>query len=174
MNAPIGLFFGSTTGNTEDVAQMLADGLGHQLVAMHDIAVDGVAPAVEYEQLIMGIPTWDFGELQEGWLELWPELEAMDLTGKQVALFGLGDQLGYGEWFLDAMGLLHDLLLSRGATLHGYTSVEGFSFEASKALTPDETQFVGLAIDEDGQHGETDERVQRWVFQLREEFSLAE
>lgn len=172
MNAPIGLFFGSTTGNTEDVAQLLADGLGHHLVAMHDIAAEGVAHMAEYNQLIMGIPTWDFGELQEDWLELWSELEAMDFSGKQVALFGLGDQLGYGEWFLDAMGLLHDLLKARGATLCGYTSVEGFNFDASKALTEDENQFVGMAIDEDGQHGETDERVECWIAQLRVEFAL--
>ena len=119
----------------EDVAQLLADKLGHDLVAMHDIAAEGIAQVAEYDQLIMGIPTWDFGELQEDWLELWPELEAMDFTGKQVALFGLGDQIGYGEWFLDAMGLLHDLLKVRGAQLCGYSSVDGFTFEASKALT---------------------------------------
>lgn len=172
MNAPIGLFFGSTTGNTEDVAQLLADKLGHDLVAMHDIAAEGVAQVADYNQLIMGIPTWDFGELQEDWLELWPELEAMDFTGKQVALFGLGDQIGYGEWFLDAMGLLHDLLKARGAQLCGYSSVDGFTFEASKALTQDGTQFLGMAIDEDGQHGDTEARVDAWVIQIRHEFGL--
>jgi len=174
MNAPIGLFFGSTTGNTEDVAQLLADTLGHHQVVVHDIAIDGVSPMENYQQLIMGIPTWDFGELQESWEELWPELQTMDFSGKQVALFGLGDQIGYGEWFLDAMGLLNDLLVERGALMCGYWPVEGYSFEASKALTDDELKFVGLALDEDGQHGETEERVQRWVSQLRTEMSLSD
>ncbi|MCV6588363.1 MAG: flavodoxin [Marinobacterium sp.] len=172
MNAPIGLYFASTTGNTADVAQLLAERLGHEQVALHDLAADGLAHMESYSQLIMGIPTWDFGELQEDWLELWPELEEMDFSGKQVALFGLGDQIGYGEWFLDAMGLLHDLLQARGATLCGYTSIAGFTFEASKALSSDGQQFVGMAIDEDGQHGETEERVDNWATQLQDEFCL--
>lgn len=33
--------------------------------------------------------------------------------GKIVALYGMGDQLGYGEWFLDALGMLHDKLATR-------------------------------------------------------------
>ena len=43
----------------------------------------------------------------------WDALDSIDLQGKIVALFGLGDQAGYGEWFLDAMGLLHDVRFLR-------------------------------------------------------------
>ncbi|STE83833.1 flavodoxin II [Escherichia coli] len=51
--------------------------------------------------LILGIPTWDFGEIQEDWEAVWDQLDDLNLEGKIVALYGLGDQLGYGEWFLD-------------------------------------------------------------------------
>ena len=56
-----------------------------------------------------GIPT-DFGEIQEDWEAVWDQLDTLNLEGKIVALYGMGDQLGYGEWFLDALGMLHDKL----------------------------------------------------------------
>jgi len=74
-------------------------------------------------------------------------LDELDLTGKKVALYGLGDQVGYPEWFLDAMGYLHSKLLERGATAVGYWPTDGYEFEGSKALTEDGSQFVGLALD---------------------------
>ncbi|WP_235263462.1 flavodoxin domain-containing protein [Nitrincola sp. A-D6] len=90
----------------------------------------------------------------------------MDLSGVKIALFGLGDQIGYGEWFQDAMGALHDLLRSAGAEMQGYWPVEGYDFEASKALTDDGQQFVGLALDEDGQSGQTEERLEKWLLEV--------
>ncbi len=66
--------------------------------------------------LILGIPTWDFGEIQEDWEAVWDQLDDLNLEGKIVALYGLGDQLGYGEWFLDALGMLHDKLSTKGVS----------------------------------------------------------
>lgn len=173
MQQEIGLFYGSTTGNTDDVANLIVENIGHEKVVLHDIAAGGLSAVDQYQTLIFGIPTWDFGELQEDWQDLWPELEQMDFTGRQCALFGLGDQIGYGEWFLDAMGLLHDLLKEKGAELVGYWPADdSYSFEASKALTDDEKFFVGLAVDEDTQHGETDERVERWCQQIKLELGV--
>jgi len=166
----IGLFFGSTTGNTADVAAEIAGHFGTGL-QQHDIADEGLAAVPQYQQLIFGIPTWDFGELQEDWDELWDEIDQLDLSGCRCALFGLGDQIGYGEWFLDAMGLLHEKLQARGAEMIGYWPNQGYNFEASKALTEDGSQFLGLAVDEDSQHGETAARVAQWVEQIKAEFS---
>jgi flavodoxin II len=56
----------------------------------------------------------DFGELQEDWEAVWDQLDALNLDGKIIALYGMGDQLGYGEWFLDALGMLHDKLVGKG------------------------------------------------------------
>lgn len=58
-------------------------------------------------------PTRDFGEIQEDWEAVWDQLDTLNLEGKIVALYGMGDQLGYGEWFLDALGMLHDKLATR-------------------------------------------------------------
>ena len=170
MQGSIGLFYGSTTGNTESVAELIAENIGFDKIHRIDIAADGLDSISDYQHLILGIPTWDFGELQEDWADLWDVIAAADLSGKTCAVFGLGDQIGYSEWFLDAMGLLHDHMQAQGAVMVGYWPVEGYDFEASKAVTDDGTQFVGLAIDEDCQHGETNERVKQWSQQVLAEF----
>lgn len=167
----IGLFYASTTGNTEDVAQLIAARL-EPWVQLHDIAVEGVEAMQLYSCMIMGIPTWDYGELQEDWQECWQAIAAQDFVGKRIVLFGLGDQMGYGEWFQDAMGELHQLLTNAGATLVVPWSVEGYRFEASRALTDDGRNFVGLALDEDGQHGLTEERLDQWIPQVCQAFDL--
>ena len=167
----IALFYGSTTGNTEDIAELIQRSLLHDQLDLYDVAEAPLLHVNDYAHIIMGIPTWDYGEVQSEWEDVWAELDSLDLNGKKVALYGLGDQVGYGDWFLDAMGLLHDRLVEQGAELVGYWPVEGYEFSASKALTEDATHFVGLAIDEDCQHELTAERVERWCAQIREEFN---
>jgi len=116
--------------------------------------------------IIFGISTWDFGELQEDWESHWEEVHGLDLSGKTIALFGLGDQLGYGEWFQDALGMLHDAILPSGCKIVGYWPNEGYEFTASKALTEDKTQFVGLSLDDENQYDKTDARIEAWCEQL--------
>ena len=126
----------------------------------------------DYDLLLLGISTWDFGEIQEDWNEIWDDLATTPVKGKVVALFGLGDQEGYGEWFLDAMGLLHDELKTVGADFVGYwPNDDSYEFEASKALTEDQSQFVGLALDEDSQYELSDDRIAAWVEQVLVEYS---
>ena len=158
----VGVFFASTTGNTEHVAEKIALLLGPN-ARCHDIASEGFSAIDQYACLVMGVPTWDFGELQEDWAMHWDDLKKCSFKNVKVALFGLGDQIGYGEWFQDAMGQLHDQLATLGAQMIGYWPVEGYDFEASTALTPDGRFFVGLALDEDSQSDLTDERVEVWL-----------
>lgn len=49
----------------------------------------------------------------------------------------------------------------------GYTSQEGYEHEASKAIRGD--KFCGLLCDEINQDDLTDERVENWVAQLKDE-----
>jgi len=172
MTQRIGLFYASTTGNTETVAEQIAGLIEDIQVDLHDLSCAPVSLMMEYELLIMGISTWDFGELQEDWEAIWPDLEQLDFSGRKVALFGLGDQLGYGEWFLDAMGQLGDLIRARGGELVAPWPTEGYEFEQSQALSPDGSHFIGLAIDEDGQPAESAERISRWVPEVLDAFGL--
>jgi len=170
--ATIGLFYGSSLGNTETVAEKIRDLLVDHEVVMHDISGASKDTFEEYDYLIMGIPTWDYGQIQSDWEEFWQELGSVDFSGKLVALFGLGDQFGYADYFLDAMGMLHDVVIDQGGAVIGYWSIAGYEFEASKALTEDGKEFVGLAIDEDQQPELTDERVNAWVAQIEDEFDF--
>ena len=168
----IGLFYGSTTCYTEMAAEKIRGIIGEDLVDIHNVKETPLSLMADYDLLLLGISTWDFGEIQEDWNEIWDDLATTPVKGKVVALFGLGDQEGYGEWFLDAMGLLHDELKTVGADFVGYwPNDDSYTFEASKALTEDQSQFVGLALDEDSQYELSDDRIAAWVEQVLVEYS---
>ncbi len=134
-------------------------------VPLELISIDSMinADIEQASSVIIGVPTWNFGELQEDFEEVWSIFCEIDFRGKRVALFGLGDQLGYGDWFLDAMGTVATQVSQKGARLVGDWPVEGYDFESSKAVKSCGTAFVGLALDEDTQSFETRDRVERWL-----------
>ncbi|MGF1723389.1 flavodoxin FldA [Photobacterium nomapromontoriensis] len=159
--ANIGIFFGSDTGNTEQVAEKIATRLG---LAAQDIAGNSHDIFDEYDFLILGTPTANYGEMQPDWDYFVPELEEADLSGKKVALFGLGDQIDYPDSYLDAMGDLAELVVQAGGELIGEWSTESYTFNDSRSLRGD--KFVGLALDEDRQPELTDERITAWLVSL--------
>lgn len=89
--------------------------------------------------------------------EFLPQLAAADLSGKVVAIFGLGDQEKYLNEFVDAIGLIHDACMARGARLIGYWLTAGYEFAASQAVDGD--HFLGLALDQINQPLLTEERL---------------
>ncbi|REL24380.1 flavodoxin FldA [Thalassotalea euphylliae] len=171
--AIVGLFFGSDTGNTEAVSKMIQKKLGKKMVEVKDIAKSTKEEIAEFDLLILGIPTWYYGENQCDWDDFLPDLEEVDFNDKLVAIFGLGDQEDYAEYFCDAMLPLKEIAESKGAILVGQWPTEGYEFEASKALV-DDNNFIGLCIDEDRQPELTEERVDKWVNQIYDEMCLAE
>ncbi|MCB1668705.1 MAG: flavodoxin [Porticoccaceae bacterium] len=168
----IGLFFGSDEGNTEGVASRIAKRLGEDIVDIHDVGEVTQLEFMDYDKLILGIPTWDFGQIQSDWDDFWEDVEEIDFSGKTVAFVGLGDQFGYGDFFLDAMGMLHDVVIKSADQIVGYWSTEGYDYDASKAEINEGTLFVGLALDEDQQPELTAERLNRWCEQIHNEFGL--
>jgi flavodoxin II len=167
----IGLFYGSTTCYTEIVAEKIQVIIGAELVDIFNIKDQPLALCLDYEFIIFGISTWDYGELQEDWESIWSDINQLDLSDKIIALYGMGDQIGYTEWFQDALGMLHEQVEAQGAALIGYWPNQGYEFAASKALTSDESKFVGLSLDEDSQYNLTDERLDTWCEQILVEYS---
>jgi len=119
----------------------------------------------EYDNFILSAPTWFDGELPNYWDEFVPDLEEMDLKNKTFAVFGLGDQKGYPENFCDAIGILVGILENCGATIIGQISLEGYTFESSKAQRGD--KFVGLPLDQENQARLTQQRIENWVAELK-------
>ena len=86
----IGLFYGSSTCYTEMAAEKIRDIIGPELVTLHNLKDDAVALMEQYDVLILGIPTWDFGEIQEDWEAIWDQLDSVNLDGKIIAMYGMG------------------------------------------------------------------------------------
>ena len=177
MSTKIGLFYGSSTCYTEMAAEKIAEAInglcGTELVSLHNIASDSIELMSEYQYLVLGIPPWDYGELQEDWESNWEAIDSLDFTGKQVAIYGLGDQIGYPEWFQDALGYLWVKIVNLGASTVGAWPNQGYSFEQSKALTEDGQFFVGLPLDDENQFELSDNYIAKWSQQILREFGLA-
>ncbi len=163
----IGIFYGSSTGNAESVANKLQEALGE--VELFDVADASADDLNKFSNLILGTSTWGVGEMQDDFDAFMSELNDADLNGKKVALYGLGDQDGYSDTFVDAMGEVYEALEGKGCELVGEVSTEGYEFESSKAEK--DGKFVGLAIDEDNQDDMTDDRIAAWVEVLKGAFN---
>ena len=164
----IGICYSFNSNKTLQVAK-------HIIGEMKDLPVEEVNAEtlteeqfLSFDNLILGVPTWFDGELPNYWDEFGPALEDLNLKGKIVALYGLGDQVNYAENFLDAVGIMAELLQSRGAKIIGQTSTDGYVFEKSRAIKAN--KFLGLAIDYENQADKNDERIKSWISQLKTEF----
>ena len=150
------IFYGSTTGTTEDIAGRVAKELGADLFNASE-----VGKVKDYDFVIFASSTWGMGELQDDWIDALEELKKADLSGKKVGFIGVGDQGAFGDSFVDAIGIIYDEIKDKGINLVGKTSIDGYDFSSSKAVVDDE--FVGLVIDENNQSDLTDERIKNWV-----------
>ncbi|MEM9542970.1 MAG: flavodoxin FldA [Cyanobacteria bacterium P01_E01_bin.42] len=169
--AKVGLFYGSTTGKTETAAEEIQKSLGGDgVVKLHEISEASASDFEGYECIIIGCPTWDVGELQADWQGFYDELDDISFSGKKVAYFGTGDQVGYADNFQDAMGMLEEKISELGGSTVGHWPLEGYEHEASKAVK--DGKFVGLALDDDNESEKTPDRIQTWTTQLKSEFSL--
>ncbi len=163
------IIYSFNTKKTGKVAERIREVFGDDQVEMVNAEDLSEEVFMSYDRIIMGVATWFDGELPNFWDEFVPALEDLDLSGKKIALFGLGDQKGYPENFLDGVGIMAKILEEQGATLVGFTSVEGYEFESSLAQRED--RFAGLAIDYENQGSMNKERVSAWVEQLKKEFA---
>jgi flavodoxin I len=163
--ASIGIFYGSSTGNTRDVSVKLHAALGGDL---HDITEVGTDTFARYDCLVFAASTWGAGDLQDDWEDFYPNLDEVDFRGKKVAIMGLGDQVNYGDTFADGVAVLVEKIEERGGVVVGLTSTDGYEYDTSEAVR--DGRFMGLVIDEDNQSDKTDERIRSWVAGLKKEF----
>ena len=164
----IGLIYSFNSNKTAKIAEKIKEQLNDSPVDLVNAETITEEEFMKYDNLILGVPTWFDGELPGYWDEFGPALEDLNLKGKQIALYGLGDQVDYPENFLDGVGVMAKLLEGQGAKIVGKTSVKGYTFESSKALQGD--SFVGLAIDYENQSKLNKDRINAWVKQLTSEF----
>tara|TARA_B100000475_G_scaffold165740_1_gene127010 strand:+ start:21 stop:545 length:525 start_codon:yes stop_codon:yes gene_type:complete len=168
------LIYGSDTGNTENVIDNYLLSIFEPYFDIETLSVSQISPDdwTSHDFYILSIPTWYDGELQSDWEDYFEEFQTIDFTGKTVALFGLGDQIGYDEWFCDGIGILAEVVEKNGGKVIGHTEKDdSFDFETSKALKNENT-FWGLCLDEDNQDELTEERLENWFNKLKKEINV--
>ncbi len=169
-NKDIAIIYGSDTGATENVAKSIHQKIGEDKVDL--LEVNKVSPEdfKKYSIILMGVPTWYIGELQSDWDYFFSDFEKIDFTGIKTSYFGLGDQLGYPDSFVDGIGILAKVVLKNGGEVFGSWSTEGYDFDESLGVNPD-GDFYGLVIDDDNQHEMTEERIDKWLTQISSHIS---
>lgn len=169
----IGIFFGTDTGSTRLVAKKIFSMLGETLADKpKNINRTSAAELLQYDALILGTPSYGIGDLpglatgcmEANWQEFTPCLDGADLSGKRIALFGLGNQERYADRFASSMIHLYRLFSGYGAEIVGQWSTDGYQFEHSHAVI--DNQFVGLALDQRTQPHLTEERLKIWLAQI--------
>ena len=160
------VFYGSDTGNTEAAAKQIAAKLQADIF---DVAGNPKDKLAEYKNLILGTSTMGIGDLQSDWTVFISELAKTDLSGKTIALFGLGDADMYADSFVDGLGEIYNTIKDKGCKIVGQVDTDSYEFDASNAVINGE--FVGLPLDEDNQSDLTDARIDKWIEQIKAEFS---
>lgn len=161
----IAVIYGSSMGNTENAAKMIAEKMGiSDVLNIADIDADKIN---SYDKIICGTSTWGSGDLQDDWDGF--DFSKLSLSGKTAAVFGMGDSESYSDTYCGAMGKLASALKEAGANLVGAISTDGYSFESSEAVQND--QFVGLALDNDNHEDLTESRIDAWVAQIKAHFA---
>jgi flavodoxin I len=164
----IALIYSYNTKNTIKAAKEIKELLGNANVDEINAEEITGGKLLEYDNIIVGVPTWFDGELPNYWDEFVPELETLNLKGKKIAVFGNGDQVGYPQNFVDGIGLLAGIFEKRGAEIIGETDPTGYKFERSKAIK--DGKFRGLALDFENQLKLNRERIDKWVNDLKQKF----
>tara|TARA_B100000945_G_scaffold319110_1_gene325557 strand:+ start:949 stop:1461 length:513 start_codon:yes stop_codon:yes gene_type:complete len=166
----IGLFFGTSTDNTKIASDYIFEYIkneGHE-IDCHNIEEVDVEELLNYDNIIIGCPTWHIGELQEDWDAVFSKYEKLNFTGKRAAFFGCGDQVGYPDNFLDAIGILAKPFIENGGTLVGKCSTDDYEFNDSVALEDD--MLLGLGLDYDNEEDECEGQMIMWMEDILEEF----
>jgi len=163
----IGLIYGSDTGVTEEISIKIEEKFNKYSIERHNIANVNEEIILSFDFLIFGLSTWYDGDLQSDWEIYFDDFKQIDFNNKLVAIYGLGDQWGYDEYFVDGIGIIANEIIKNNGKIIGEWPTKGYEFTKSKALK-DENTFFGLALDEDNQYEKTDDRIKLWTEKIIE------
>ena len=165
----IGIFYGSSTGNSEAAAQQIQKEFGADQAKVFDVSDAKASDMEQYTNIIFGCPTLEIGELEYDFEDFMPEIERVNFSGKKIAIFGLGDQESYPDSFADSIGIIYEALEGKGCEIVGKITTDGYNYDESRGEV--DGQLMGLALDDDNQGDLTDKRIKDWVVQLKSEFN---
>lgn len=162
--AKIGIFYGSATGTTADIARRLGNALGVADADIHDVATTAPHVLGQYDLILLGSSTHGNGRMEDDWYDFVDGAQSLDLSGRQGAIFGCGDET-MTDTFCDAVGVLYERFRPTGLALIGEFNADGYHFGHSEAS--DGSLMRGLVLDEVNHPELTDGRIAEWVKELR-------
>ncbi|MCM1163468.1 MAG: flavodoxin [Muribaculaceae bacterium] len=164
----IGIFYGSTTGTTAEVASQIAAELGVDAKDVKNVADAAPSDVAPYDVLILGASTWGDGDLQEDMATFIDGLSALDLRNKMVAIFGCGDE-NMSETFCNSVGEIYHRLHDTHAEFFGPFENDPYKYNHSDSDV--EGMIVGLCIDEVNHPEATKPRIEAWCREIKDEIS---
>lgn len=164
----IGIFYGSTTGATEQVAKGIASHLGVSESDVHDVTQTEPSAVGGYDVVLFGASTWGDGDLQDDMHDFLDGVSELFLKGRYAAVFGCGDET-MSDTFCNGVGTIYDALVKTGATMIGKFNADGYSYDHSDAER--DGSLVGLVIDNVNHEDMTDARIEAWTDTLKREIA---
>jgi len=170
----IALIYWPKKGSTATAAQKIYSRFEKNVIDIFTITEINTAEFNLYDAFIIGGSTtgadsWESAH-KTRWTDFFAKLEKAEINGKPFALYGLGNQVLYPNHFVDGMAYLREIFEKRGAVLKGLWPVDGYDFEDSESV--ENGMFYGMALDFDTQDELTDERIDKWVAQIRKELGI--
>lgn len=162
----IGIFYGSTTGTTKDVAKKIGEQFGVKPEDIHDVASAAPSMVGDYDVIIIGASTWGDGDLQDDMATFLDGMQAMDLREKEVAIFGCGDE-SMAQTFCNSVGEIYHRLHDAHPIFIAPFNNKGYDYSHSESDV--KGMIVGLCIDEVNHPEETDARIKTWCDEIKEE-----
>lgn len=167
---PIGIFYGSTTGNTKKIAENIKESLAPGLVDIYDVKYVKKEDVERFDNIILGSSTWGKGILQPDFERfIHSILKFSNLRGKKIAIFGTGDSLSYPQSFVDSIGIIFEALEGKGVTFVGEFPTKGYQFDSSLSIFGD--KFIGLPLDDDSDEDQNKLRVRLWTELLKSDLN---
>lgn len=164
----IGIFYGSTTGTTAEVAGEIAKRLGVDSKDVRNVAEAAPSQVASYDVLILGASTWGAGDLQEDMATFLDGLSALDLRDKMVAIFGCGDEM-MSDTFCNSVGEIYHRLHDTHAEFIAPFENDPYKYNHSDSDV--KGMIVGLCIDNTNHPEETPARLDAWCEEIKQEIS---
>ena len=137
-----GIFYASKGGVTEGFAKQIAEKLGADLHNMKDAKVEAIAG---YDNVVLMASSYFFG--------------AVDFSGKNVAIVGVGSQERHPDSFCSGAADFYDKLRYSGARFVGDVCPCGYEFSFSRMERGG--RMLGLCLDKGD--AKAAEKIDEWV-----------
>jgi len=165
----IGLFYWPLKGNVEKVALAIKERFNEEDIDVVDLRQVKAKHFFYYDNIILGSSTvgadhWEDASDDNKWYILFHEmdLDKVDLVGKNIAIYGLGDQVNYPNNFVDGMDRIYSHIKNHNINLIGeWPNDDSYTFNHSEALH--NNKFRGLALDLDNDEDTMDEKIDKWL-----------